>query len=99
MLHLYLFSTAIFMLTALLNILTALLNLLTACLHPSYGFAAQGFLLLTYPYSVHLSNAGVNQYTHSFIPNTGKLWNYLPMSVFPPAYDLNFSKRGVSRHL
>ena len=39
MLHLYLFSTAIFM-------LTALLNLLTACLHPSRSLAAQGFLLL-----------------------------------------------------
>ena len=39
MLHLYLFSTAIFM-------LNVLLNLLTACFHPSCGFAAQGFLLL-----------------------------------------------------
>ena len=39
MLHLYLFSTAIFM-------LTALLNLLTACLHPSCSLAAQDFLLL-----------------------------------------------------
>ena len=30
---------------------------------------------------------------------TGKLWNSLSLSVFPPAYDLNSCKRGVSRHL
>ena len=39
MLHLYLSSTAIFM-------LTPLLNLLTACLPPFRGLAAQDFLLL-----------------------------------------------------
>ena len=39
MLHFYLFCTAIFM-------LTALLNLLTACSHPSPGLAAQDYLLL-----------------------------------------------------
>ena len=39
MLHLYLSTTAIFM-------LTALLNLLTACFHPSRGPATQDFLLL-----------------------------------------------------
>ena len=39
MLHLYLSSTTIFM-------LTALLNLLTACLSPSRGLAAQDFLFL-----------------------------------------------------
>ena len=38
MLHLFLFSTVIFM-------LTALLALLTACLHPSRSLATQGFLL------------------------------------------------------
>ncbi|MPC32023.1 hypothetical protein E2C01_025326 [Portunus trituberculatus] len=53
----------------------------------------------SHPYSVHLPNARVNQYLHSFIPYTGKLWNSLPVSVFPPAYDLNSFKRGVSRHL
>ena len=53
----------------------------------------------SHPYSVHLPNATVNQYLHSFIPYTGKLWNSIPMSVFPPAYDLNSFKRGVSRHL
>ena len=39
------------------------------------------------PYSVHLSNAIVNPYSQSFIPFSGKLWNSLPASVFPPAYD------------
>ena len=42
MLHLYLFSIAIFMLTALLNFLTAFLP-------PSRGLAAQDFLLLLIP--------------------------------------------------
>ena len=41
----------------------------------------------SHPYSVHLPNARVNQYIHSFIPYTGKLWYSLPLSVFPPAYD------------
>ena len=50
-------------------------------------------------YSVHLPNARVNQHLHSFIPYTGRLLNSLPLSVFPPAHDLNSFKRGVSRHL
>ena len=51
----------------------------------------------SYPCSVHLSNPRVNQYLHSFIPYSDKLWNSLSLSVFPPAYD-SF-KRWVSRHL
>ena len=51
------------------------------------------------PYSIQLSNERVNQYFQSFIPFSGKLWNSLPASVFPPAYDLNCFKREVSRHL
>ena len=53
----------------------------------------------SHPYSVILSNAGVNQYSQSFIPFSGKLCNYLPASIFPPPYDLNCFKREVSRHL
>ena len=53
----------------------------------------------SHPYSVHLPNARVNQYLHSFIPYTGKLWNSFHLYVFPLAYDLNTFKRGVSRHL
>ena len=46
----------------------------------------------SHPYSVHLPNARVNQHLHSFIPYTGKLWNFLPLSVFPPACALNSFK-------
>ena len=53
----------------------------------------------SHPYSVHLSNARVNQYSQSFIPFSGKLWNSLPASAFPPAYGLNFFKGKVSRYL
>ena len=55
--------------------------------------------LQAHPYTVQTPYARVNQYLHSFIPFTGKLWNSLPASVFPPVYDLNAFKRGVSRHL
>ena len=53
----------------------------------------------SHPYSVQLTNARVNQYLQSFFSFTGKLWNSLPFTVFPPFYDLNGFKRGVSRHL
>ena len=53
----------------------------------------------SHPYSVHLSNERVNQYLHAFIPYTGKLWNSLLSSVFPPAYDFNSFKGGVSKQL
>ena len=53
----------------------------------------------SHPYSVHLPNARVNQYLHSFIPYIRKLWNSLPLTVFSPVYDLNSFKRGVSSHL
>ena len=53
----------------------------------------------SHPYSVHLPNARVNQYLYSFIPFTGKLWNSLPVSIFPLSYDLNLFKRRVTRHL
>ena len=51
------------------------------------------FASSSHPYSVYLSNARVNQYSQSFIPFSGKLWNSLP------AYDLICFKREVSRHL
>ena len=52
----------------------------------------------SHPYSVHLSNARVNQYLHSFIAYSGKIWNTL-LWLFPPDYDLNSFKREVLRHL
>ena len=42
----------------------------------------------SHPYSVYPPNARVNQYLHSFFSSTGKLWNSLPKSVFPPSYHL-----------
>ncbi len=53
----------------------------------------------SHPYSVHLTNARVNQHLHSFIPFVGKLWNSQANSVFPLAYDLYSFKRWVSRQL
>ena len=56
--------------------------------------------IFSHPYSVHFSNARVNQYLHSFISYTVKLWNSLTLSVFPPVYDLNsFQKRSVKTPL
>ncbi len=52
-----------------------------------------------HPYSFQTPYARVNQYLHSFIPFTGQLWNRLPVSVFPPSYDLQYFKREVSRQL
>merc|ERR1712035_134538 len=46
----------------------------------------------SHSFSVQLSNVRVNQYLHSFIPFTGKLWNSFPESVFPFAFDLYSSK-------
>ena len=53
----------------------------------------------SHTYAIHLSNARINQYLHFFIPYIGKLWNSLTLSVFPPVYDLNSFKIGISRHL
>ena len=88
----YLSSTAIFM-------LTALHKLLTACTPPIPRSHCNRLSTASHPYSVYLPNARVNQYLNSFIHYTGKLCNSLPLSVFPPVYDLNSFKREVSRHL
>ncbi|MPC35746.1 hypothetical protein E2C01_029179 [Portunus trituberculatus] len=69
--YLFLSFIAIFMLTVLLILLTALL---TASLHTRLSSSS-------HPFSIQLSNARVNQYSKSFIPFTGKLWNTLPASV------------------
>ena len=67
------------------------------CLSPSLPLSRCTRLSTSHPYSVHLYNARVNQYLHSCIPYTGKHWNSFPLSIFPPAYDLNSFKRGMSR--
>ena len=67
-------------------------HLATACLHSSCNLVAQGFLLLILILSIFLMQELI-------IPYIGKLWNCLPSSVFPFAYDLNSFKRLVSKHL
>merc|ERR1711914_50591 len=52
----------------------------------------------SHPFSVEIPLTRVNQYNHSFFPFTGRLWNSLPSDLFPPAYDLDSFKKGVSRH-
>ena len=91
MLHLYLFSITIFM-------LTALPNLLAICLHPSI-FAAQDFLLLLIPI---LSIFLMQELTSIFTLSSLTLVNSktLPLFVFPPAYDFNsFQKRSIKTPL
>ena len=79
MFHLYRFSTAIYM-------LTALLNLLTACLHPSHGLTAQDFLFLIPIMSIFLMQELTSIYTLSSLTllNFGTLFLclffHLPMT-------------------
>ena len=73
MLYTYLFSTAIFMLTVLLRacILQTVIAELANCKPPPLPRPRCTRLsTFFHPYSVHLSNARVNQYLHSFIPYT-----------------------------
>ena len=96
MLHLYLFATAIFL-------LTALLNFLAACLYHSLGFAAQDFMFLI----IHLSNAKLNS-MFIFYPLHG-LTLELSFFVFTPTIDYtildwtleigSFANRPYSRFL
>ena len=62
---------------------------LANCMPPSLPRPRFTKLSTSHPFSVHLSNARINQYFNSFTPFTGKIWNSLRLSVFPPAYDLN----------
>ena len=73
MLHLYLFFTAMFM-------LTALLNLLTANFPPSCGLAAQDFILLFIPIlSIFLMQELTSIFTLSSLTlvNSGTLFLFL----------------------
>ncbi len=50
-------------------------------------------------YIIQTPFATLNLYRDSFFLSTGRDWNRLPASIFPPVYDLNAFKRGLSRHL
>lgn len=45
---------------------------------------------LAYSYTLQTTYARVSQFLHFFIPDRGKLWNSLPSSVSPLAYDFPF---------
>ncbi len=86
----YLSSIVVFMLSAPLIILTVHpLHMRSRCTRLASG---------AHPYSVQNPRARVNRYLHSFILDTGKLWNELALFSFP-SYDLESFKRGVPRHL
>ena len=53
---------------------------LSNCMPPPLPQPRCTRLSTSHPYSVHLFNARVNQYLHSFVPYTGELWNSLPLS-------------------
>ncbi|KAL7633439.1 UNVERIFIED_CONTAM: hypothetical protein RMT77_016310 [Armadillidium vulgare] len=53
----------------------------------------------SHPFSVQLSDPRLNRYAHSYMYSTGKVWNTLPLSVFPTSYDLHTFKRRVSGHV
>ena len=53
----------------------------------------------SHPFSVQLSNPRLNRYAHSYMYSFGKVWNTLPLSVFPTFFDLHTFKRRVSGHV
>ncbi len=85
----HLCSVAFLLSSTVIFVVTAVLNLLTACLPASCGLTAQDFLLTLIPVLSTLLLQELKPYLHSFIPFTGKLWNSLSHSVFPPYYNLN----------
>ncbi|KAL7638527.1 UNVERIFIED_CONTAM: hypothetical protein RMT77_011097 [Armadillidium vulgare] len=50
-------------------------------------------------FSVQLSDPRLNRYTQSYMYSTGKVWNTLPLSIFPTSYDFYIFKRLVSGHV
>ncbi|KAL7645599.1 UNVERIFIED_CONTAM: hypothetical protein RMT77_003985 [Armadillidium vulgare] len=53
----------------------------------------------SHPFSVQLSDPRLNRYAHSYMYSTDKVWNTLPLSVFPTFFDLYTFKRRVSGHV
>ena len=53
----------------------------------------------SHPFSVQLSDPRLNCYAHSYMNSTGKVWNTLPLSVFPTSFDLHTFKRRVFEHV
>src|SRR6201990_1556073 len=53
----------------------------------------------SHPFSVQLSDRRLNRYAQSYIYSTDKVWNTLPLSIFPTSFDLHSFKRRVSGHV
>ncbi|KAL7633236.1 UNVERIFIED_CONTAM: hypothetical protein RMT77_016340 [Armadillidium vulgare] len=53
----------------------------------------------SHPFSVQLSDLRLNRCSNSYMYSTGKVWNTLPLSVFPTSFDLHTFKRRVSGHV
>ncbi|KAL7639757.1 UNVERIFIED_CONTAM: hypothetical protein RMT77_009167 [Armadillidium vulgare] len=53
----------------------------------------------SHPFSVQLSDPRLNRFAQSYMYSTGKVWNTLPLSVFPTSFDLHTFKRRVSGHV
>ncbi|KAL7631513.1 UNVERIFIED_CONTAM: hypothetical protein RMT77_018187 [Armadillidium vulgare] len=73
---------------------------LSRCIPPSLRIArATPLSTQSHPFSVQLSDLRLNRYAQSCIYSTGKVWNTLPLSVFPTPFDLHTFKRRVSGHV
>src|ERR1700755_1602675 len=53
----------------------------------------------SHPLSIQLSDPRLNRYAHSYMYSTGKVWNTLPLSVFPTSFYLHTFKCRVSGHV
>ena len=48
----------------------------------------KSFLCKTHPFTVQTPFCQKDFYSTSFFPRTSELWNSLPLSCFPPSYNL-----------
>ena len=86
------FSTAITLLTALMNWSPVFhLQWLVHIPHGRHPFA--------HNCCVELSNARINRFSDGFFPSTSRLWNSLPSNVFPASFHFPSFKRQVYHHL
>ena len=53
----------------------------------------------SHPFFVQLSDPRINRYAQSYIYSIGKIWNTLPLSVFPTPFDLHTFKRFLSGYV
>jgi hypothetical protein len=55
--------------------------------------------LSEHPYTVDICRLRTGSFSSSFLNTTGRLWNSLPASMFPPTYNLNLFKKRINIHL